>query len=462
MHSMQHQLLLSAVLALAKLSGAVAEAVEPTPNPLNIFIGAANTAVGIISSANALASPTSTPTPPPATSSSAAPAPHKSNNHTALIITIVCCVVGSLLLIAAILTGVFCCLARRRRRRTQAQHIIPVDDSEKTAYRPVSPLGNPGRAYVPLRPQNRVPSMEQQPTVPVLAATRKPTFQRSIHRAENPFVPVPPSPRRSNHLSGLTDTTIQEPYRTTPISATRPEFQSLRNSSTPSRSSSSILPAPSHITTSPHPFGLSGIGRPYEDMHVHVLQTEAPSQDLRNSLRDRGLIQNRHNTPPLVPSRSPARLSASGNLLNNASTADSSYHSASEGTGSTPSSGSGEEWRRSQAPQWERGQHRYSDTGTVLAAPPVPWGEPERRRSSPRTSIGNNNAMISGGGIVNWIGGHERRPSRSPAASISGQSKRLRFSDSPTERNSRVGGGLGNQERWDEQQRHSQGVGEAL
>ena len=97
-----------------------------------------------------------------------------------------------------------------------------------------------------------------------------------------------------------------------------------------------------------------------------------------------------------------------------------------------------------------------------MAAPPVPWGEPERRRSSPRTSIGNNNAMISGGGIVNWIGGHERRLSRSPAASISGQSKRLRFSDSPTERNIRVGGGLGNQERWDEQQRHSQGVGEAL
>ena len=467
--------LLLGLIARAKAQG------SSSSNPLSEFLGAANSAVGIISSATAKetssTSPTSTtPTQAAATSASPSAAPHRSGiNHTTLIVAIVCAIIGALLI--ALLLGLCCwCLARRRRRRRN-QARVPIDDEVKT-WRSNEPK-NPGRDYSPHR-NSRVTSMEHQPMIPPTA--KVPDMQQHPalrnNNVDNPFVPVPPSPRRQapNSRAGLTDGMVPgaDPYvLPEPGLLHKPRS---RSSSRPRTASNPVLPKANTNSRPSTPFGLSGIGQPYEDMHVHVLQTDSPSQELRRSLHNREPIVSpptepihRYDTPPMAPSRSPKRHS-------NASTYNTHNHTATNSTvgetSSTEGSTSADDWRYNKAsttfaniPPWEQRQHRYSNspsssvgnnTAFNMTAPPIPWEDRQAKYDSPSHSprqsrdwMRQNGNGVAHGGSGGYVEG-ARRHSRSPATSINGQPRRLRFSDLQAD-DMGYGG-----------YRHSQGVGEAM
>lgn len=465
---MQHHLKSTAAMLMASLAASMAQ--STTSNPLNEFIGAANSAVGAISAANAQqttassSSSSTSPTPAAATSASTSATPHDSGiNKTTLIVAIVCAVVGAILL--ALLLGLCCwCLARRRRRRRQHDH-VPIDEEVKT-WRSNEPK-NPGRDYSPHR-NGRVASMEQQPMIPPVAKVSPMHEQHPALRnqnVENPFVPVPPSPRRTapNSRAGLTDGNVpgQAPYVLPPNSKPRS-----RSSSRPRTASNpNALPATNTASRPSTPFGLSGVGQPYEDMHVHVLQTDSPSRELRQSLQHREPIVSpphdtihRYDTPPTVSSQSPQRFSAASVPSNH-----NGNHTATNSTvdtSSTEGSTSADEWRYNKAnttfagiPPWEKRQHRYSHSPasahTVdLNIPPIPWAEREAKHNSPSHSRRHSRERAGhSGGYVEGA----RRNSRSPATSINGQPRRLRFSDLQADDMGRAG-----------PHRHSHGVGEAL
>ena len=445
---MYHQTLLTVVLALAHSSGVLGQAASSTANPLNAFIGAAGSAASAVNSAKAQetgssASSTPTSSSAAASSSTAAAAPASGlSSRTKLNIIIPCVVIGVFLLLA--LAGcVYCCLRRRRRSRTSTQ----IPDEEVSNWRQPS---NPGRNYSPVRDQTLVPNMSQQPTVPLMAAMggRPSTQDHPAYREENPFVPVPPLPRKSapNSRPGLTDGTIAgaDAY----VGAPRSPGGRRRKSSSRSRSSSDTglnssynkyrddrtsLPSYNEPNRTSTPFGLGGsaepysgqgpdhrynvIGQPYSDMHVHQLVNDKPSHALHEApYVAPDLVQPRYSTPPMVPNRSSRR-----NNMN-----ESSYNSSStpsDLTSNTSGSGSGESWRTSQmapSPQrphapWEDREHR--------------WSGSNRERSyskSPRQSMSNT-----------------------PRPSLNGQQKRLRFSDFE-------------HHDVDENHRYSQGVGQAI
>ena len=476
--------ILSALLAVLGASKAIAQS-SSSSDPLNAFIGGVNSAVAVISSATASEatatrssstspSPTSTPSSSPsptqaaATSSATSAAHHGGSNHKTLIIAVVCAVVGALLL-ALILALICCCVVRRRRKSRKNRTATPVTDDEVKGWKDGHSKDH-DRTYIP--PQyGRIPDMEEQPMIPPVAATTRGTTpnidRHPAYRHENPFVPVPPSPRRTapNSRTGLTDGTVPGD-RAYILPAGDPEKQRLRSRSRshsrPRSNTGDGLPTSNNADRPPTPFGLSGIGQPYEDMHVHVLQHDAPSQELRQSLNNRDPLASAqhgpatgYSTPPEVPNRSPRR---SGQF------SDSPYTSE---TGSYTASGS-DEYHPSYAPATSlhhsqqfpdhphtqtqfssQPQHmsnvpnnRFSNSPTTIKAPPIPWTEssPGQRQHSPVRSSGE------------WA--HSgRRTSRSPATSINGQPRRLRFSDlqaTPT--------GYGG---WDERHGHG-GVGEAM
>lgn len=141
--------------------------------------------------------------------------------------------------------------------------------------------------------------------------------------------------------------------------------------------------APSPRRSSNIPVGAAAaIGNPYQDMHVHVLQTDEPSMELRQSLHNREPLHRRTQTPPTVPSRSPRR----------SRFADSAYSSES----STNGSGTNEEYRSTrtspvQDPQpptapWNNSERRYSNSPVRQPMPAAaPWTQHERHNSgSPR------------------------------------------------------------------------------
>ncbi|KAL9026782.1 MAG: hypothetical protein Q9196_004604 [Gyalolechia fulgens] len=475
-----------AALLLSSVTGVMAQS-SSSVNPLNEFIGAANSAAAAINSANAeqttpsssSSSPTSS-SPTQAAATSASPARHSGVNRTTLIVAVVCAVVGALLI--ACLLGLCCwCLARRRRRRRNQAH-ASIDDEVKT-WRTNEPK-NPGRDYSPHR-NSRTISMEQQPMIP--PAAKAPDMQQQSalrnNNAENPFVPVPPSPRRQapNSRAGLTDGTVPgaAPY-------VLPEPQAFdkgrsRSSSRLRTTSNPALPKANKASQPSSPFGLSGVGQPYEDMHVHVLQTESPSRELRHSLHNREPIVSppagaihRYDTPPTVAAPSPSRHgTASAPSHYNHSSTPTVTNSVAGETSSTEGSTSADDWRYTKAssstfaniPPWEQRQHRYSNsphssTGNaynMTAPPPIPWGDHQAKYDSPSHSprqsrdfrpSGNGN----GSGTAGYVEG-ARRQSRSPATSINGQPRRLRFSDLQAQEKGYSGySGYS----------HSQGVGEAL
>ena len=495
---MPRRLLLSATIALCSVASVAAQAAATTSNPLNNFIGAAGAAASQIKSLES--SSTSSPSATPSSSASAttptsapatvtplhsAAAVHHGLSEAAKIGIIVGCVVGAVLVLA--LLGLLCCCVFRRRRNRR-RSVTPVTEREAQSWK--SPI-NPGRHYSNYTPAQRgqVP-MEQSPTVPLMAAaasehhraTHSQAPSLSQHPAmrqgpENPFVPIPPSPRRTapNSRNGLTDGTVAgaDPY-------VMSELQPLHKSGDHSRSRSNSRPRsgglPIHTDEDrpPTPFGLngfgtpagqtihnskdssspySGVGQPYDDMHVHVLQTDTPSHELRRSMKERETagvpttaydsdehtkFRNSHgwSTPPEVPSRSPNR------GKRDSAFADSSYESSLNTT--TASNSSGERYQRAPDPYapaqresmapWEKHQHRFSSTPhspNYVAAPPVPWEESgygvnqQRRHSqSPRQSM-----QFDGG----------KRSSNSPATSINGQPRTVRFEDLQPIR----GGGIG-------------------
>ena len=502
-------------------------AASTTSNPLNDFIGAAGAAASVVNSVNsAESSPTSsssssssaastTAAPAPAaTSASRAPAAaHDGLSGGAKIGIIVGCVVGGLLLLA-LLSLCCCCLFRRRRRSKRRTAATPVEDEEVKSWK--SPI-NPGRHYSNYSPaqQGQVPT-EQSPTVPLMAAAaaehhvhneKAPSLSQhpAMRQPENPFVPEPPNPRRTapNSRAGLTDGMV-------PGAAAYivPEKQRLRKSSSRSRSNSETRSESNHLPTHndenrpPTPFGLTGfgepaghtvhrgasppysaIGQPYEDQHVHNLQADTPSRELQHSLHNREVIPTAafadgshtkyrnsrgYSTPPEVPSRSPQRDNRNSVL------ADSSYDSELSTT--TASNSSGERYqsqsdpyqpaqRETMAP-WEQHQRRFSNSPQssprVTVPPPIPWEESEynsNTRKHQSHSPRQNGQFSSGDG--------RRRNSRSPATSINGQPRRLRFEDLQADNRSSGGyTGIGQHESYDgykqNSNRWSQGVGEAL
>ena len=499
---MQQRVLLSAFLLLCNVSVALTQSTTSS-NPLGAFLGSINSAVGIIQSASASAaaaaatvsssspplstaasssSPSAAQTVPTSSpSSSVAPSHHGSSNKT-LIIAVVCAVVGALLL-GLVLLGICCCLLRRRRKTRKNRVLTPVADDEIDSWKSEKPR-NPGRTYIPSQ-YGRVPSAEHEPVIPPLAAGGRglaPSIEtHPAYRPENPFVPVPPSPRRSapNSRSGLTDGTVpgDKPY-IGPVGD--PEKQRLRTRSHSRSHSRPImgtgladggLPTHANPDRPSTPFGLSGIGQPYDDMHVHVLRHDAPSQALRQSLDTRDPLMSAqprsptpgYSTPPDILNRSPHR---SGQFTespyttasdNGSSTASDEFRPSYAPATSVPPNSQPYSHRLNYDPQfqqqklWQPQYHptmhdRHSSSPITMQPPSIPWSEPsEQRRQSPtRTS-------------AQWAESG-RRASRSPATSINGQPRRLRFSDvqaSPTA-----------PEGWDSRYGHSSiahaGVGEAM
>lgn len=437
--SLRH--LVSVALALFKASSVQAQAATPTVNGLGDFIGAAGSAVQIINSANAQATAgQQTSSASPSTSATTAPEPGKSNSNRNLIITIVSCIVGSLLLIAFLITCACCFLVRRRRRARQANGLSS-NEEEKSTLRPFAerPL-NPGRNYAPAPPTKLVPSIDREPAVPLLAANPGMRQHSITDRSQNPFVPTPPTPRRQGHPNN-TVTHLHPPIVTTTITSSPNPSTAHRPSASTSRSPSSNTTFPTLVKleqptalnakSQPNLSPLSGIGRPYEDMHVHALKTDAPSRELRESLRNREPLRSReptiqrYPTPPVVPSRSPRRRS---NNLSPTETMPGAYHNSNtDSSSSNTSSGSGEEWRRSQLP------HRNSDP-SILPPPLKPW---DHSGGHARRGSGGSGSPItprSSTGGVGWTGGHERRGSAGKSSVTSnGQPRRLRFSDLPAE-----------------------------
>ena len=446
---MQPHILLPGAVALFSAIGAMGQDATSSAIPLNNFIDAAHSAAAAVSSANAkqtTMSSSSTPTAASSTSASATSSPtaaaaKSAGKNTGLIIGLVVGIIVALVL-GILLTLLCCCLIRRRRRRRN-RIIDPVHDEEIKTWRSDQPA-NPGRTYSPPHQHNRDHIAEQQqPLVSGAAMGAAPAMEdHPAHRHENPFVPVPPNPRRGapNSRAGLTDGTVPgaDPYIVPPYternrvhgggtfssarSRSRSNTDSTPSGSLPIQSTSAHSTPITQPTPSPSHAPLSGIGQPYEDMHVHVLQTDEPSHELRNSLQAREPIQ-RYSTPPQVPSRSPHRRSPGLTDSYDSSTTNSGSHSGED--------------LYAGIPKWEQSHNRYSNSPTMMQAPPVPWDGRERRQShSPRQSRDL---------------GHQRMGSRSPATSINGQPRRLRFSDVQAPQ----GAGYGNQG-------YSHGVGEAM
>lgn len=490
---MPRQIALSIALALSSVSRAVGQAATTTANPLNSFINGAQQGAGAIQSAAAKQSPTSSassstssvsptssstsPTAAPAASSAAAAASHGLSNG-AKIGIIVGCVVG-VVIIGAIIAGLCCCMFRRRRHRRRA--VTPIADEEVKSWK--HHPTNPGRNYSPVA-QNSHRSMEQHPTVPLMAAAAMPhgshnqpsLSQHPANRQQNedPFVTAPLGPRLTapNSRAGLTDGTVPgaSPYVLPEKRHLQKSYSRSRSNSRPGSAGRRGLPTHTSADRPSTPFGLSGIGRPYDDTHVHVLQTDAPSRELRRSLGARehafpaGIYDDSdhhqyrnsrgYSTPPEAPSRSPNREKHPSTF------ADSSYDSSvSSTTGASASSR--EQYRRQSDPYqpaqrdavapWE--QHRLSGTpptSATMTPPPVPWENNEysqqRRHShSPKQSRNSNT----------FVGADGRRSSGSPATSINGQTRRLRFEDLQA-------AGTNPAAQHESQVRWSQGVGEAL
>jgi len=478
---------LAASLAVLSTSNALAQSTT-SANPLSQFIGSVNSVAVLISSATASeASATKTsstsssatsasssspsPTQAAATSSPTAAPSHGGTNHKTVVIAVVCSVVGVVLL-GLILALLCCCLTRRRRKNRKQRIPTPVTDDEVKGWKGGHPEKN-DRTYIP--PQyGHIPDMEAQPMIPPAAApaaaTRRsnPTIDNHpAYRHENPFVPVPPSPRRTapNSRTGLTDGTVpgDQPYI---LPAGDPEKQRLRSRSRshsrPRSNTGDGLPMTTNADRPPTPFGLSGIGQPYEDMHVHLLQHDAPSKELRQSLNNRDPLESAqrgptpgYSTPPEIPGRSSRRSNQSP---------ESPYTSE---TGSYTGSGS-DGYHPPYAPavtlphgqqhtsqphtptqslsqphhSYNLPNNRFSNSPTTMQAPPVPWaeGSPGQRRHSPIRSSGE------------WAESG-RRASRSPATSINGQPRRFRFSD--------LQANSANQGGWEGKHGHG-GVGEAM
>lgn len=227
------------------------------------------------------------------------------------------------------------------------------------------------------------------------------------------------------------------------MSSVDPEKQRLRSRSRshsrPRSNTGDGLPTHNTAERPPTPFGLSGIGKPYEDMHVHVLQNDPPSKELRQSLSNRdplATVQSSpapgYSTPPEVPSRSPRRSSQFTDSPYNTSSETGSYtgsgsddyHASYAPATTIPQSQPYSNHPHTQTPFATQPQHpsnltnRYSNSPTTIHAPPTPWtqdGNAHRRQSPTRPS-------------AEWAESG-RRASRSPATSINGQPRRLRFSD---------------------------------
>ena len=519
-----HRHFLTAGLLAGRAMQVAGQAAATTANPLNNFIGAAGAAASQIKSAASKETPS--PTSSSSVSSSQAPtsvpaaaspthttaAAHHGLSNGAKIGIIVGCIVGAVLLLAFL---ALCCCVVLRRRRKHKRTASPIPKQEPAAWK--SPI-NPGRHYSNYTPaqHGNIP-MEQHPTVPLMAAAATEQYRSNHSHApslsqhpamrqgvENPFVPVAPSPRRSrtDSRNGLNDATM-----TAVTSHEIPEKQPLRDSGTSSmsrpasRAYPEALPTHNDPNRPPTPFGLSGfgtpaghaihpskgnsplysgIGQPYEDMHVHVLQTGTPSPELRHSNNNRQTAgvpttaydsdehvkyrnSRGYSTPPEVPSRSPVRAKRSSMF------ADSSYDSSLSAT--TPSNSSGDLYQRVGDPYapaqrenvapWEQHQQRFSGTqrhSDQIPAPPIPWEQSEHNMNKQRRQSHSPRQSMQHDG--------RRRSSRSPATSINGQPRRLRFEDLQAPAGGHgyhaVPGQHDSYDGYDDNNRWSQGVGEAL
>lgn len=497
---MQQGILPAVAIVLFQLGGVYGQA-QPS-NGFNQFLsGALGAVTGVNSAKSAEAaqasktsssasstssSTSSTPTssqpsstqPTSSPSATSAPAAGGLSTHSRNLIIILAVVFG-VLLIALILLAILC--LRKRSKRRKGRSATPLAEDEFDTWRKTEP----GREYSSLHPPGAAPSLQQQPTVPVMT-TAPQMQQHPARRPENPFVPIPPIPRRvvaPNSHSGLTDAAVMgdEPFVTpirtqgqgmrrspnsvsparTPYTPTsvdpfvtpvRPAGHRMRNSTddslgslyhpnmtqprrhsqglqiqtpvsaarapSPRRSSNILVPvsaarAPSPRRSSNIPAGATAaIGNPYQDMHVHVLQTDEPSMELRQSLHNRETLHRRSQTPPTVPSRSPRRTRF----------ADSAHSSESSGSGS--GTNTNEEFRSTQTSPVQN-----------PAPPTAPWNDRDRRYYSTSPVRQPMPAAAAAAAGAPWTH-HERHPSGSPrqptsAAPWSHRDRPTTYSNSP-------------------------------
>ncbi|MCJ1336025.1 hypothetical protein MMC09_001300 [Bachmanniomyces sp. S44760] len=291
---MQYQALLPVALALANIAGVVGQQTDSNGNPLNSFISVAGSAVSVVQSAAATQIPASSPSSSPSTapsSTSAAPTASSSPapvagglSKGAKIGIIVAAVVAALLLLFLLLGCIYCCVRRRRKNRGRA--VTPVAEEEVSTWRRPS---NPGRAYSPLNQHGSHPMAQRDGAIPLSAAGGRPATAehpafRNEREHQNPFVPIPPSPRRAapNSRSGLTDGMVagDPAYVGTP--RTSGQHQRLRKSRSQSRGSngdglhdnysqdSDTLPVTGKGHRPPTPLGFGGLlGKDHSNKDHH-------------------------------------------------------------------------------------------------------------------------------------------------------------------------------------------------
>ena len=213
----QNSVLLAMAMAMANTVSVLA---LPNNSALENFISVAGAAASqastaaaaqstptTTSSSSSSAAPSSTSAAPTATSATAAASSGGLSDKARTDIIIVCTVLGVLLL-AAIAGCLFCCLRRRRRSRRVAS---PFQDDEVSRWRAKSHHGsNPSNTS-----NSHHHEMSQEPTIPLMIPAtshhndtiRPSDTEHPAFRHENPFVPVPPIPRKTapNSHAGLTD-----------------------------------------------------------------------------------------------------------------------------------------------------------------------------------------------------------------------------------------------------------------
>ena len=214
---MQNSVLLAMAMALVNTAGVLA---SPNNSALENFISVAGAAASqastaaaaqptptTTSSSSSSAVPSSTSAAPSATSATAAAASSGGLSDKARTDIIIVCTVLGVLLLAAIAGCLFCCLRRRRRTRRVAS---PFHDDETSGW----PTDSHRASNLSNTSNSHHHEMSQEPTIPLMIPatshhndTARPLDnEHPAFRHENPFVPVPPVPRKTapNSHAGLT------------------------------------------------------------------------------------------------------------------------------------------------------------------------------------------------------------------------------------------------------------------
>lgn len=204
--------------------------------------------------------------------SASSPGTSGSSHHNNTLVIALGVVFGALALGLIVLALVCCC--KRRGNRRKSRRVLTPDDDEVDSWRG----SEPNRDYTPLAPG----SSDGRPISHHYPAEAPPMAQHPAMRHENPFVPVPPAPRRGapNARAGLTDAAVpgQDPFI---APSSQPHGGILRKSPSHSRERGGVDLRDSYDQPIPAPLR----GNSYhEDVQANNGYRQAdPSMDLANN-----------------------------------------------------------------------------------------------------------------------------------------------------------------------------------